>query len=94
MQKGSKVPYVGLVLGGLPFFLHVIPSKPSNNPVPCVGPQHPDKGTWGDKETSLKLLARKQKHNQNLSLCFLTAACGTEQFFLLLCDIPPNIFEG
>lgn len=59
MQKGSKVPYVGLVLGGLPFFLHVIPSKPSNNPVPCVGPQHPDKGTWGDKETSLKLLSQK-----------------------------------
>lgn len=59
MQKGSKVPYFGLVLGSLPFFLHVIASKPPNNPVRYVGPQHPDKWTWGDKETSLKLLSQK-----------------------------------
>ena len=64
MQKASKAPYIRLVFGSLPFFLHMLlhlnlPATLCHMGGLLLPPQHPDKGTWGDKETSLKLLSQK-----------------------------------
>lgn len=64
VQKGSQVPYIGLVLGSLPFFLHMLlhlnlPTTLCHMWGLLLSPQHLDKGTRGDKETSLKLLSQK-----------------------------------
>lgn len=64
MQKASKVPYICLVFGSLPFFLRMLlhlnlPTIPCHMGGLLLSAQHPDKGTWGDKETSLKSLSQK-----------------------------------